>query len=76
MNRLLLHKLKNKSLITNADIEFNIKYGLPVEVFCPAKKQTLAFGRIEDYNHYLIQINGVEYCRNQNALFGHPSLSA
>ncbi|UOE96442.1 hypothetical protein [Alkalihalobacillus sp. LMS39] len=69
-------KLINKSLVTNEDIEFNKKMGLPVEVFCPREYKTLAFGRIQSFCNEEILINGHPYCRENNAFFGHPSVSA
>lgn len=64
------YKLKNKTIITNHDMELNMKYGLPVEVFCPKKFQTIAFGPIEQYTQDSIVINGKKYCRNEYAIFG------
>ena len=57
-------------------MEFNKKFGLPIEVFCPKSNRTLAFGRIESVHMSGVKVNGVFYKLSQNAFFGHRSLSA
>lgn len=70
------YKLKNKTIITNHDMELNMKYGLPVEVFCPKEFRTIAFGPIEKYTQNSIMISGKKYCRNKHAIFGMQHLTA
>ncbi|WP_245805906.1 hypothetical protein [Bacillus alkalicellulosilyticus] len=72
----MYYKLLNKSLVTNDDIEFNKKLGLPVEVFCPKEHRTVDFGRVQSFCNEEILINGTTYSREHNAFFGHPHLSA
>lgn len=65
-------KLKNKTVITDDDLGFNQRIGMPIEVFCLERKQTIAFGKIQSYNNGQVCINGNYYCRDQYVLFGFP----
>ncbi|WP_096200989.1 hypothetical protein [Bacillus sp. FJAT-45350] len=71
-----LYKVLKKSLTSLEDIEFNHKFGLPIEVFCPKDRRTVAFGRIENLNVKGVQINGEIFNIEENAFFGHRSISA
>lgn len=69
---MLLNKLKSKSLISNEDLTFNKRLGLPVEVFCPKTNRTLAFGKITTISNATITIHNINYCRAKHVFFGHP----
>jgi len=73
---MILTKLTDKSLITNEDLDFNHRLGLPVEVFCSKKGKTVAFGAIHGFDEQHIHIRGDEYCRSTFLFFGQPSLSS
>lgn len=66
-------KLKNKTVVTDDDLGYNQRIGMPIEVFCLEKKQTVAFGQIQSFNYYEVCINGESYCRDQYVLFGFPA---
>ncbi|ARK30271.1 hypothetical protein [Halalkalibacter krulwichiae] len=72
---MILTKLIDKSLVTNEDLDYNHRLGLPVEVFCFKKGKTIAFGAIRDFNDKYIQIRGDEYCRSTFLFFGKPYVS-
>ncbi|ADC51093.1 MULTISPECIES: hypothetical protein [Alkalihalophilus] len=73
---MFLTKLTDKSLVTNQDLAFNQRIGLPVEVYCSRQGTTLAFGKIEMYTDHFIYVSGRSYCRENHMFFGHPHLSA
>ncbi|WP_017728083.1 hypothetical protein [Halalkalibacterium ligniniphilum] len=73
---MVLTKLTDKSLVTNQDLEFNHRIGLPIEVYCSKRVETLAFGRIESYNDQSIIINGQSFSRQCHLFFGHPFLTS
>ena len=73
---MFLTKLKDKSLVTNNDIDFNYRLGIPIEVFCTRQGKTIAFGQINSYSDQLIYIRGKAFCRSTYLLFGQPALSA
>lgn len=70
------YKLKNKTINTNHDMELNMKYGFPVEIFCPKELKTVAFGPIEKYTQDSIVVRGKNFCRHKFAIFGLQHLSA
>lgn len=72
---LTLYKLVNKTLITDYDMELNMKYGLPVEIFCPKTYETVAFGPIEKYTKDYVVVNGKKYNKQHYAIFGMQHLS-
>ncbi len=57
-------------------MELNMKYGFPVEVFCPKEYKKVAFGPIEKYTQDSIIVRGKIFCRNKHAIFGLQHLSA
>lgn len=65
-------KFTTKSLVLNKDLEYNQQIGLPVEVFCMVRHQTIAFGRIQNISEGFVQINEQMHCREKNAFFGCP----
>ncbi|GAF65334.1 hypothetical protein [Alkalihalobacillus trypoxylicola] len=69
-------KITDKSLITNADLQFSKNLGLPVEVYCSKNKKTVAFGQIQDFNNEQIQISGVTFRRENYLFFGNRHESA
>ncbi|WP_100407174.1 hypothetical protein [Bacillus solitudinis] len=73
---MFLTKLTDKTLTTNQDLSFNQQIGLPIEVYCSKRYETVAFGQIETYCESFIIINGQRYCRSSYLFFGHPFLSA
>ncbi|MDV2683423.1 hypothetical protein AB3N04_02315 [Alkalihalophilus sp. As8PL] len=73
---MFLTKLTDKSLITNQDLAFNQRIGLPVEVYCSRRCATLAFGKIEMYTDTIIFVGGQSFCRENHLFFGHPHLTA
>ncbi len=66
-------KLKNKSVITDDDLGHNQRIGMPIEVFCLEKQQTIAFGKIQSFTNHQVCINGNYYSRDQYVLFGFPA---
>ncbi|TWI54609.1 hypothetical protein [Halalkalibacter nanhaiisediminis] len=70
-----LSKLTNKSLVTNNDLDFNYRLGIPVEVFCSKQKKTIAFGQIHSFNDQMIQIHEFAFCRSTYLFFGQPAKS-
>jgi tRNA uridine 5-carbamoylmethylation protein Kti12 len=68
-----LTKLRNKTVITDDDLGYNQRIGMPIEVFCLEKKQTIAFGKIQSFTNGQICINGNHYSRDQYVLFGFPA---
>ncbi|MGO4888213.1 hypothetical protein ACJ2A9_10685 [Anaerobacillus sp. MEB173] len=70
---MMITKLTNKSLVTNDDLAYNMRIGLPIEVFCPSAQSTIAFGRIESFTGQQVYISGAEYCREKHLLFGLPA---
>ncbi|WP_100372664.1 hypothetical protein [Bacillus sp. FJAT-45037] len=73
---MILTKLIDKSLVTNQDLAFNQRIGLPVEVYCSKSRITLAFGRIDMYNEAFIFVSGRPFSREAHLFFGHPNISA
>ncbi|WP_018922199.1 hypothetical protein [Salsuginibacillus kocurii] len=70
-----LNKMKTKSLAFDEDLMENIRLGLPVEVYCPVKKRTLAFGRIKSFSKVHVTISGTCFNRPKYLFFGYsPSL--
>lgn len=67
-----LMKIKTKSLVLNKDLEYNIKLGLPVEVYCPNAHKTVAFGRIEMMNERFVVINSEKHAIEDHFFFGCP----
>lgn len=65
-----LKKMKTRSLLYYKELEYNRKLGLPIEVFCPRQKKTVAFGRIEALSKNGIIINSVIYSNEQYIFFG------
>ncbi len=63
-------KWKNHSLVTDADIDFHTKMGMPVEVFCLKSYKTLAFGRMEHVNQSKVLVNGRAFDRHSVVFFG------
>ncbi|WP_245308166.1 hypothetical protein [Halalkalibacter urbisdiaboli] len=76
MIALILTKITDKTLATNQDLSFNQRIGLPIEVFCSKKLETVAFGQIESFGDTYIQVNGTRYCRESYLFFGQPNLTA
>lgn len=72
----ILTKLTNKSLVTDQDVSFNYRLGIPVEVFDSEQGKTLAFGQIEAYSEQLIHIHGSPFCRSSYLFFGQPAQPA
>ncbi len=71
-----LAKITDKSLVTNQDLDFNQRIGLPVEVYCSKRSETIAFGQINAFNDQTIYIGGRPFCRQSNLFFGQPCLTA
>ncbi|MBP3950552.1 hypothetical protein [Bacillus suaedae] len=71
---MILTKVTDKSLVTNQDLSFNHRLGIPVEVFCLKERKTVAFGQMSHFNDQLIVIQGKAFLRSQFLFFGHPSL--
>ncbi len=69
----MLTKLVEKSLVTTQDIAFNYRLGLPIEVFCSEKGETVAFGRINAFDDDVIYIQGQAYRREHYLFFGQPA---
>jgi hypothetical protein len=65
-----LTKLKNKSLMTDRELSYNMRLGLPVEVYCPAKHETIAFGRIDQFCDRTVVIHGKKHQRESCLFFG------
>ena len=65
-----LTKMKTKTLLCHRDLEYNRKLGLPVEVFCPKKQKTIAFGRIEALSKNGVIINRAIYSKHRYIFFG------
>ncbi|MCK0472154.1 hypothetical protein [Halalkalibacter sp. APA_J-10(15)] len=65
-----LKKVRNFTLITNNDISYNYRLGLPIEVYCIQSKKTIAFGRIAFFNNSVIIIHGHSYTRSSYLFFG------
>ncbi|KMM38122.1 hypothetical protein [Guptibacillus hwajinpoensis] len=68
----MINKLKTKSLLGNEDLDFNRRLGMPVEVFCPKLKDTVAFGKIEMFVEDELSINGNCFQIEQYLFFGCP----
>ncbi|NEU31100.1 hypothetical protein GN156_09950 [bacterium LRH843] len=73
---MILTKLTEKSLVTNQDVSFNYRLGIPVEVFCSKQGETIAFGQINSFNDQMIHINGQSFSRTAYLFFGQPVLPA
>ncbi|KMK76474.1 hypothetical protein [Alkalihalobacillus pseudalcaliphilus] len=71
-----LQKITNKSLITNADLSFSQRFGLPIEVCCCKTSETLAFGQIQDFNDRFIMVADRLFQRDSNLFFGNRHLTA
>lgn len=67
-----LTKLKNKSLVTDLDLSFSMRLGLPVEVYCPESHETIAFGRIDHFCEMTVSIQGQRHDRDSVLFFGCP----
>jgi hypothetical protein len=67
-----LTKLKNKSLRTDIDLNYNMQLGLPIEVYCPNKHETIAFGRIDHFCDQTVVIQGQSHMRESCLFFGCP----
>ncbi len=66
-------KLKNKTIVTDDDLGYNQRIGMPIEVFCLERKQTIAFGKVQSFSNKKVCINGNHYSRDQFVLFGFPA---
>ncbi|SDH08776.1 hypothetical protein SAMN05192534_101569 [Alteribacillus persepolensis] len=71
---MLLNKLKCRSLVTDDDVRYNFRLGIPVEVYCVKAKSTLVFGRIEHYNKQYICVAGHWFHRDRFIFFGQRHL--
>ncbi|OYD58427.1 hypothetical protein CGZ90_00550 [Fictibacillus aquaticus] len=67
-----LSKLVNKSLITCEEFSYSMNLGLPVEVYCPVRHKTIAFGRIISMCEQSIVINDECHPRDSFLFFGCP----
>lgn len=67
-----LTKLKNKSLVTDVDLSYSMRLGLPIEVYCPDKHETIAFGRIDQFCDMTVVIQGQQHNRETCLFFGCP----
>lgn len=67
-----LTKLKNKSLVTDLDLSYSKRLGLPIEVYCPNTHETIAFGRIDHFCENTVTVQGQCYERNAVLFFGCP----
>ncbi|MFC7370481.1 hypothetical protein ACFQPF_02195 [Fictibacillus iocasae] len=67
-----LSKLFNKSLITCQELSYSMNLGLPVEVYCPVKHETVAFGRIRYMCETTVVINDSAHNRDDYLFFGCP----
>ncbi|PWA12400.1 hypothetical protein DCC39_06255 [Pueribacillus theae] len=65
-----LKKMKTKSLLCYSDLEYNRNLGLPIEVFCPLQKETVAFGRIEALSKNGVIVNQFIYPNHRFIFFG------
>ncbi|WP_035340105.1 hypothetical protein [Halalkalibacter hemicellulosilyticus] len=65
-----LKKVKKFTLVTNNDISYNYRLGLPIEVYCIRSKKTIAFGRIAFFNDNVIIIRRHSYARSSYLFFG------
>lgn len=70
---MILTKLVEKSLVTTNDIAFNYRLGLPIEVFCSEKGETVAFGRINAFDDDVIYIQGHAFPRENYLFFGQQA---
>ncbi|GGB51761.1 hypothetical protein [Fictibacillus barbaricus] len=67
-----LTKLKNKSLVTDLDLSYSLRLGLPIEVYCTERHETLAFGRIDHFCEMTVVIQGKKHDRDSCLFFGCP----
>jgi hypothetical protein len=67
-----LTKLKNKSLVTDLELSYSLRLGLPIEVYCPDKHETVAFGRIDQFCDSTVVIQGQHFNRESSLFFGCP----
>lgn len=65
-----LTKMKTKTLLCYKDLEYNRKLGLPIEVFCPKRHETVAFGRIEALSQNGVIVNNCIYSNQRYIFFG------
>jgi hypothetical protein len=68
-----LTKLRDKTVITDDDLGYNQRIGMPIEVFCLENNQTIAFGKIQSFSNCQVCINGNYYSRDEYVLFGFPA---
>ncbi|WP_158735303.1 hypothetical protein [Alteribacillus sp. YIM 98480] len=71
---MLLNKLTCRSLITDKDVDYNFRLGIPVEVFCTHSESTIAFGQIERYSHHIICVAGSCFDRQDFIFIGQRQL--
>ncbi|MFB4163455.1 hypothetical protein ACE1TI_06340 [Alteribacillus sp. JSM 102045] len=71
---MLLNKLKCRSLITDHDVDYNYRLGIPIEVYCTRTETTMAFGQIERYSEQLICVAGKCFERSRFIFIGQRDL--
>lgn len=65
-------KIKSKSLNRNADLSYNQRIGLPVELFSLKQNKTVAFGKIRLYSDQYVCVNDRFFSRTEHVIFGCP----
>ncbi|MFB5661633.1 hypothetical protein [Alteribacillus sp. HJP-4] len=65
-----LNKLTRRSLVTEEDIEYNYRLGIPVEVYCLYTESTVAFGKIASFTSRHICISKTYFNRNHFVFIG------
>lgn len=65
-----LSKMQRRLLVFEEELRFNQRIGVPVEIFCTFREETVAFGQIRALSKYHVTISRTAYLRKNYTVFG------